>query len=206
MQIVWNIFWRRIGTLLYIYITFSAHIIFKPLTKVIMASKLFHLLTIPFFLILPFFASLSYAADSNSTGAVSPATICISTPYPSYCKSVLPNQNADVHDYGRFSFRKSLSQSSRFLNLVDGYLQRRSSFPAATIRALEDCRFLTGLNIDFLSNSVVNVDKTNGTLPDSEADDVKTMLSATLTNQQTCLDGLRETAGSDSSVTNELSG
>ncbi|XP_059447143.1 probable pectinesterase/pectinesterase inhibitor 20 [Corylus avellana] len=171
-----------------------------------MASKLFHLLTIPFFLILPFFASLSYAADSNSTGAVSPATICISTPYPSYCKSVLPNRNANVHDYGRFSFRKSLSQSSRFLNLVDGYLQRRSSFPAATIRALEDCRFLTGLNIDFLSNSVVNVDKTNGTLPDSEADDVKTMLSAILTNQQTCLDGLRETAGSDSSVTNELSG
>lgn len=125
-----------------------------------------------------FFASLSYANINPTRTVESPGTVCISTPYPSYCRSVLPKQNGDVHDYGRFSFRKSLSQSSRFLNLVDGYLQRRSSLPTTTTRALEDCRFLTGLNVDFMSSSVQHVDKTNGTLPDSEADDVKSMLSA----------------------------
>jgi pectinesterase len=170
-----------------------------------MASELFYHLTILFFVILFFFASLSYA-DSNSTSAVSPGTICISTPYPSYCKSVLPNQNGDVYDYGRFSFRKSLSQSNRFMNVLDGYLQRQSSLRTTTIRALEDCRLLAGLNVDFLSSSVEHVSKANETLPDSEADDVQTMLSAILTNQQTCLDGLQETAGSDPTVENELSG
>ncbi len=170
-----------------------------------MASKLiFFLIAIPFHMLLPFFASLSHA-DNNSTSMISPRTICMSTPYPSYCKSMLPNRATNVHDYGRFSIHKSLLQSRIFFNQVDQYLQHRSSLSTTTIRALEDCRLLTELNMDFLSSSIEIINKiTSGNLPDSDVDTVQTLLSAILTNQQTCLDGLHE-SNSASSVTNELS-
>ena len=164
-----------------------------------MASKLFFLIAIPFFITLPFFASLS-CADGNSV-----STICMSTPYPSYCKSILPNQTTNVYGYGRFSIQSSLLQSRIFLSKVDRYLRSQSSLSTTTIRALEDCRLLTELNIDFSSSSIEDVNKTSRTLPDLEADNVQTLLSAILTNQQTCLDGLQE-ADSASSVKNELSG
>ncbi|XP_041014574.1 probable pectinesterase/pectinesterase inhibitor 7 [Juglans microcarpa x Juglans regia] len=174
-----------------------------------MASKLFFPISVPFFVILPFFfASLSYAAESNNNSSnttVSPGTICMFTPYPSYCKSLLPNGTSNVYGYGRFSIQKSLSQSNTFLDLLEKYLQRGSSLSTNTVSALQDCRFLIGLNMDFLSNSIENVNKTSWILPDLEADRLQTFLSAILTNQQTCLDGLEETE-SASSVTNELLG
>ncbi|XP_021805089.1 probable pectinesterase/pectinesterase inhibitor 7 [Prunus avium] len=153
------------------------------------------LIVASFFILVPLFASLSLAADNSST-PVSAGTICKSTPDPSFCKSVLPhNQTAgNVYYYGRFSVRKSLSQSRKFLNLVDKYLKRRSSLSLIAVRALEDCRLLAGLNMDFLLNSFEMVNKTNNTLSNLKADDVQTSLSAILTNQQTCLDGIQSTA------------
>ncbi|CAB4322168.1 unnamed protein product [Prunus armeniaca] len=153
------------------------------------------LIVVTFFILFPLFASLSLAAD-NSSSPVSAGTICKSTPDPSFCKSVLPhNQTAEnVYYYGRFSVRKSLSQSRKFLNLVDKYLKRRSSLSLTAVRALEDCRLLAGLNMDFLLNSFETVNKTSKTLSNLKADDVQTSLSAILTNQQTCLDGIQSTA------------
>ncbi|MBA0769554.1 hypothetical protein Gotri_018274 [Gossypium trilobum] len=154
-----------------------------------MASMLLYLLTISFFFLSP---SL---ADASPSDPVSPGTICDSTPYPSYCKSVLPNRTTNVYGYGRFSIRKSLSQSRKFLDLVNEYLHKyRSSLSISAIRALEDCCYLANLNMDFLSSSFKTVNGTSETLPPVEAEDVQTLLSAILTNQQTCLDGIQSTA------------
>ncbi|KAL2345438.1 hypothetical protein Fmac_006723 [Flemingia macrophylla] len=155
-----------------------------------MASKLCYSLSI--FVILLITAS----ADTvqNLTTPVSTGTACKSTPDPSYCKSVLPPQNGNVYDYGRFSVKKSLSQARQFLNLVDKYLQRRSSLSAAATLALQDCRTLGELNFDFLSSSFQTVNNTTRFLPSFQAEDIQTLLSAILTNQQTCLDGLKDTA------------
>lgn len=172
-----------------------------------MAFKLFFLLMAPFFVLSLSLSSLAFVdADSNSTSSSdSPETICKSTQYPFFCKSVLPKHTRDVHDSGRFLIQRSSSRSLEFLKLLDKYLQNPSSLSPTTILALEDCQFLMELNLDLLSSSIGSVNKTNATLPDVEADDVQTWLSAILTNQQTCLDGLRETV-SGSSVADELSG
>ncbi|XP_048441494.1 probable pectinesterase/pectinesterase inhibitor 7 [Pyrus x bretschneideri] len=148
-------------------------------------------------LLVPLFASLPSAADNSST-TVSAGTICKSTPDPSFCKSVLPhNHNPEnVYYYGRFSVGKSLSQSRKFSKLIDKYLQRRSTLSLTAVRALEDCRLLAGLNMDFLLNSYETVNKTSKTLSTLKADDVQTLLSAILTNQQTCFDGIQSTASS----------
>ncbi|KAK8509820.1 hypothetical protein V6N13_093665 [Hibiscus sabdariffa] len=160
-----------------------------------MASKLMcSLLIISQLFLLPFFIHPSLA-DTLPSDPVSSRSVCNSTPDPSFCRSVLPNQTTNVYNYGRFSVRKSLSQSQKFLNLVQQYLRKyRPSLSVSAIRALEDCQFLAGLNVDFLLSSFKTVNATSTTLSLVEADDIQTFLSAILTNQQTCLDGIQSTA------------
>ncbi|GAA0138285.1 esterase [Lithospermum erythrorhizon] len=145
-----------------------------------------------------FYLSIAFAEDKATSSNSTAATICKSTPYPSICKSVLPNNNstANVYDYGRFSVRKSLSSARKFLKMVEKYLHhsRAKYLTISAIRALEDCKLLAELNMDFLSTSFQAVDKTSKTLPQLKADDVQTLLSAILTNTQTCLDGLQATS------------
>ncbi|XP_050138425.1 probable pectinesterase/pectinesterase inhibitor 41 [Malus sylvestris] len=141
------------------------------------------------------FASPSLAADANP---VSKQTICKFTPNPTYCNSVLPNQTSNAYDFGRYAAQKSLSQSLKFLNLVDKYLRSHSAtLSQNAVLALQDCQFLAGLNVDFLASSLETLNNTNyPTLSDSKTNDIQTMLSAILTNQQTCLDGIQATASS----------
>ncbi|GMI66599.1 hypothetical protein like AT1G02810 [Hibiscus trionum] len=154
-----------------------------------MASKLCSLLTLSSFILLPFF--FSPLADASPSDPVSPETICKSTPEPAYCRSVLPNRTTNVYSYGRFSIRKSLSRSRKFHDLVEEYRNKyRSSLSASAVRALEDCRFLAGLNMNFLLSSFKTVNATNETLSFKEADDIQTFLSAVITNQQTCSDSV----------------
>ncbi|XP_045786535.1 probable pectinesterase/pectinesterase inhibitor 7 [Trifolium pratense] len=145
-----------------------------------------------------FFVSLSVA------NGVPPETICGSTIDPTYCKNVLANQNGNIYDYGRISIRKSLSQSRKFINSMDSYLQGSSSLSQSTIRALEDCRFLSDLSFEYLSNTYATTNQSNNVLPTTQAEDFETFLSAVLTNQQTCLDGLN-TIASDQRVKNDVS-
>ncbi|KAE9618798.1 hypothetical protein Lal_00047246 [Lupinus albus] len=131
-------------------------------------------------------------------------TICGSTIDPNYCKNVLANQNGNVFDYGRFSVQKSLTHSLKFLNLVNSYLQNSSVFSQYTIHALEDCQFLAEQNNEYLSNTYNIINHVSNVLPTSQAEDFQTILSAVLTNQETCFGGLQSTS-SDPIVKNDLS-
>lgn len=64
---------------------------------------------------------------------------------------------------------------------------------------------LASLNVDYLQKSYETINTTSVDLSALEVDDVQTFVSAVLTNQQTCLEGLVSTA-SDSSTKNALSG
>ncbi|WVY98273.1 hypothetical protein V8G54_030424 [Vigna mungo] len=143
-------------------------------------------------------------ADTSSSSIVPPQTICGSTVDPTYCsKIVLANQNGNVFDYGRVSFQKSLSQTRKFFNLVGSYLQGSLSLSQYTISALEDCRYLAEQNFEYLSNIYATTSKASAVLPSSQAEDFGNYLSAVLTNQQTCLEGLQSTT-SDARVKNDL--
>ncbi|XP_057431592.1 probable pectinesterase/pectinesterase inhibitor 20 [Lotus japonicus] len=166
-----------------------------------MAFINFALLTLCISLILSILASSSIASNPP---IVPPETICRSTTDPSFCKTVLANKNGTVFDYGRIAVTKSLSQSRKFLNLVDSHLQDKSSLSQPTISSLEDCLFLAELNFEYLSNTINTANKSSDVLPSSQAEEIHTLLSAVLTNQQTCLDGL-ETTASDQRVKNYLS-
>ncbi|KAL3328773.1 hypothetical protein AABB24_036074, partial [Solanum stoloniferum] len=140
-----------------------------------------------------------FAADAPPNTPVPPSVICKSTPYPSFCKSsVLPPSetpnNENVYSYGRKSVRKSLSSARKFLSLIEKYLRQSKQLTITAVRSLEDCQLLAGLNMDYLSSSLKTVNATSNVLPVLQADDVQTLLSAILTNTQTCLDGLQETS------------
>ncbi|KEH41800.1 pectinesterase/pectinesterase inhibitor [Medicago truncatula] len=155
-------------------------------------------LYVSFLLSILFFVSLCVANN------VPPETICKGTINPIYCKTVLGSENGNIYDYGRISIRKSLSQSRKFVNLLDSYLQGSSSLSQSTIRALEDCQYLANLSFEYLSNTYGTTNQSSNVLPTSQAEDFETFLSAVLTNQQTCLDGLNTTT-SDQRVKNDLS-
>ncbi|PSR85978.1 Pectinesterase [Actinidia chinensis var. chinensis] len=141
--------------------------------------------------------TVSLTLISLSSAAAPPSNpVCAYTPYPSFCRSVLPdtNSSANVYDYGRLSVLKSLSSASTFLSLIDNYLRIFPSLTHTGVAALEDCRFLASLNMDFLLTSFQTVNSSANAMPVFEADDVQTLLSAILTNTQTCLDGLQATA------------
>lgn len=158
-----------------------------------MASKLFLIIALPIFILLPLFAHQSCAADvAPKTTPAPPETICNNTPDPSYCITTLfNNQTADVYTYCRFTIRKALSQTKKFLNLIENYLTRRSTLSTAIVRALEDCRLLAGLNMDYLLSSYGTINTTSQILPTRQADDVHSLLSAIITNQETCLSSLQ---------------
>ncbi|KAG6433401.1 hypothetical protein SASPL_105015 [Salvia splendens] len=143
-----------------------------------------------FFLLL----SQSFAQTQTQTP---PSKLCKSTPYPSFCNSILPttNSSSTVYDYSRFSVRRSISAALKFLALVDKNLhQSTTTLTTPATRALQDCQFLAQSSIDNLITSFQIVNKTSQTLTPSRVDDVQTLLSATLTNTQTCIDGLQAAA------------
>lgn len=166
-----------------------------------MSQKLMFLFTLACLSLLP---SLFLSAEIPATeNAASPSNICRFAPDPSYCRSVLPNQPGDIYSYGRFSLRRSLSRARRFISLIDAQLDRKGKVAAkSTVGALEDCKFLASLTMDYLLSSSQTADSTK-TLSLSRAEDVHTFLSAAVTNEQTCLEGLKSTA-SENGLSGEL--
>ncbi|KAJ6790902.1 putative pectinesterase [Iris pallida] len=171
----------------------SLHIDSLPILSLLLLSSFLLLLT----------PSLS---DIPPSTPVTPGAACNSTTDPAFCKSVLPPRGSqNLYTYSRFSLAKSLNNARGFLNAVNKYLSRRSSLSNSAVKALEDCQLLAELNIDFLvsASSTVN-STTTSTLLDPQTDKLQTLLSALLTNQQTCVDGL-QAAASAWSVKNGLS-
>ncbi|KAL6630940.1 hypothetical protein ACP70R_028280 [Stipagrostis hirtigluma subsp. patula] len=134
-------------------------------------------------------------SDVPPSTPVSPSAACNATTDPTFCRSVLPPRGKDdLYAYGRFSVAESLAGARKFAALVDRYLARHRHLSASAVGALQDCQLMAELNIDFLSSAGATIRGTD-TLLEPQADDVHTLLSAILTNQQTCLDGLQAASG-----------
>ncbi|XP_017255935.1 probable pectinesterase/pectinesterase inhibitor 20 [Daucus carota subsp. sativus] len=117
--------------------------------------------------------------------------VCNDTPFPTFCKSVLPsNDSFSIHDYGRFSINQSISSAQNLMSLVQSFLDHQDTLSEYMINALEDCRLLESSNIDHLSKTLESISLTDSLASSEDEDDLLTLLSASITNQQTCLDCL----------------
>ncbi|XP_062231206.1 pectinesterase-like [Phragmites australis] len=142
------------------------------------------------------FSLLGHAlSDAPPSTPVLPSAACNATTDPTFCRSVLPpGGRGNLYTYGRFSVAESLAGARKFAALVDRYLARHRHLSPSAVGALRDCQLMAELNVDFLS-AAGNTIRSTDTLLDPQADDVHTLLSAILTNQQTCLDGLQAASG-----------
>uniref|UniRef100_A0A2N9F8H1 Pectinesterase n=1 Tax=Fagus sylvatica TaxID=28930 RepID=A0A2N9F8H1_FAGSY len=152
------------------------------------------------------FLAVSTSAQSSSSPQ-SPSAACRSTLYPKLCRSIFSSirfSPSDPYSYGKFSVKQSLKQARKMSNAISNYLthnKRRSYMSQAEVGALDDCHQLSQLNVDYLESISAEL-KLAESLNDLLVERVQTLLSAIVTNQQTCYDGLED---SKSSIVNALS-
>ncbi|XP_062175171.1 probable pectinesterase/pectinesterase inhibitor 25 isoform X4 [Alnus glutinosa] len=135
-----------------------------------------------------------------------PSAACKSTLYPKLCRSILStirSSPSDLYRYGKFSVKQCLKQARRMSSAIDSYLsqKRRSSMGHAEVGALDDCRQLSQLNVEYLESISAEL-KSAESLNDEAVEQVQTLLSAIVTNQLTCYNGLED---SESSIASALS-
>jgi len=135
----------------------------------------------------------------------SPSAACKSTLYPKLCRSILStirSSPSDPYRYGKFSVKQSHKQARKMSSAIDSYLsqKRRSSMGHAEVGALDDCRHLSQLNVEYLVSISAGL-KSAKSLNNEVGEQVHTLLSAIVTNQQTCYDGLED---SESSIASAL--
>jgi len=153
-----------------------------------------------FLLLLSLFLALVTSAQSSTSAA------CKSTLYPKLCRSILSTirySPSDPYGYGKFSVKQCLKQARKMSKSIDSYLsqKRRSSMGHAEVGALDDCRQLSQLNVEYLESISAEL-KSAESLNDEVVEQVQTLLSAIVTNQLTCYDGLED---SESSIASALS-
>ncbi|XP_031474524.1 pectinesterase-like [Nymphaea colorata] len=139
-------------------------------------------------------------SSPSQTSSTSIKAMCALTTYPGQCSSSLENVTAtNVANPDEFFLLT--------LQVAMNELLRVASVPAKLAnqtedrllrKALANCHFLMedsiyGINSTILALHKANVEKK---LNESQVDDLKTWLSAALTNFDTCLDGLENTTGS----------
>ncbi|KAI3679060.1 hypothetical protein L6452_38367 [Arctium lappa] len=146
-----------------------------------------------------FFSSLLLSISTTTTAAAA-TTVCKYTRYPSFCQTFLPinNSSATLHDYTRFSLRKSIAAATKFSKSIKKHLTATTTttVAAAAIHALQDCHYLAKLNVDFLTTTYQKVNAGQTSLPGTSSEHAQTLLSAVLTNTDTCIDGLQTHAAS----------
>ncbi|KAE8675414.1 putative pectinesterase/pectinesterase inhibitor 20 [Hibiscus syriacus] len=151
-----------------------------------MALRASALCSIP---ILLFLFSPSFATSPDPASIFNSESVCKLTPHADFCKSILPsNKFATILDFGRDSMHQSLLNAHSFLGSIKYFLRQPSTSYLGTIRALQDCQFLAETNVDFLSytSERIKFDRVDTFV----ADDLHCLLSAVLTNVQTCVEGL----------------
>ncbi|KAI4301746.1 hypothetical protein L6164_034993 [Bauhinia variegata] len=145
-------------------------------------------------------SSLCNNANSAATSSSSSSrdTFCNLTPHPMFCKSNSPSATSwDIHDYCRFFVNSSLSLSLKLVKyVIKG--QSGSNISSSTLLALKDCQLLGELSADYLSSTLSSINSTSTNSSSSQADDLQTLLSATITNIDTCLGGLQQATNSSS--------
>ncbi|XP_031103070.1 pectinesterase-like [Ipomoea triloba] len=150
----------------------------------------------PFFLFL-----LSLLIFSTSAQPAGISTACKSTLYPKFCHSLLSSFRLSPPDsaaYAAFSVHQCINHATALTR----FLRRRHPMlvTAGEISALDDCAHLADLTVDYLRAAAAELRASDDDRPATGR--VEALLSAVVTNQQTCLDGL---AGAGSEIVDAFS-
>ncbi|KAG9140610.1 hypothetical protein Leryth_022499 [Lithospermum erythrorhizon] len=141
--------------------------------------------------------SISDAPESDATQFI--RTSCQSTLYPDLCfNSLVFYANTIQHDparLARIAIKISLSRAKRMASYMS-YMSRQADYRAEpTIQAaLHDCYAMFGDAVDQMRGSLKQMRRLTGTGESLrfQVSNVQTWLSAAMTNEDTCTDGLMD--------------
>ncbi|CAD5181114.1 unnamed protein product [Musa acuminata subsp. malaccensis] len=142
------------------------------------------------------FFVLPLAAVAAPSPSVSPVSACRSSFYPKLCRAVLSPLRfpSNQYEYGRYSVKQALKRARRTAALFDRYISGAAGGGRArrgvSGGALEDCRALASLNADYLKAVQAELGPREAALGAAAVGRVRALMSAVVTNQQTCYDGL----------------
>ncbi|RZR72863.1 hypothetical protein BHM03_00018014 [Ensete ventricosum] len=139
---------------------------------------------------------LPLVAVAAPSPSVSPVSACRSSFYPKLCRAVLSPLRfpSNQYQYGRYSVKQALKRARRTAALFDRYISGAGGGGRArrgvSGGALEDCRALASLNADYLEAVQAELGPREAALGAAAVGRVRALMSAVVTNQQTCYDGL----------------
>ncbi|KAF8393700.1 hypothetical protein HHK36_021947 [Tetracentron sinense] len=135
--------------------------------------------------------------SSPTTPAESIKAVCSVTQYPDSCfssiSSLQSSNKADPEELFKLSLQVAVNELSKLSSLPEKLIGKAND--ARVEGALRDCQGLFEDAIDQLNTSISSMQVRDGgekLLSASKINDIKTWLSTTITDQETCLDGLEE--------------
>ncbi|XP_031498456.2 pectinesterase-like [Nymphaea colorata] len=143
------------------------------------------------------FSIIPFSLSDNLTSPVPPDQACSVTTNPTFCRSILPSGGRlNLFEYGRLLVSRSLQQSASFSGLIDRALKDNpNTLPGQAHGALQDCQLLSQITSNHLGSSLSTLNGAGSPfLPLRLGDDVHTLLSGIVANQQTCHDGLGQSS------------
>ncbi|KAK1318641.1 putative pectinesterase/pectinesterase inhibitor 28 [Acorus calamus] len=137
------------------------------------------------------------SSDGPSMSVKAIQAICQPTDYKEACESSLTavagSNTTDPKDLVKLSFKVALDRIRDAAN-HSSVLQKLKQDPW-TVQALENCRELMDYAIDDLKGSIEKLGGFDLTKLDRLMEDLSVWLSASITYQETCLDGFENTTG-----------
>ncbi|XP_006828582.2 pectinesterase [Amborella trichopoda] len=173
-----------------------AHFSWSILSLPLMGSTLVSNLPLRIALLSTIFSLLIYQVQAASLSNLSHPqfeSLCKSTPFPSRCfdtlklsiSIILPN----ILDLAKQTLENALSEATKTTNLLLG--MRQYGLAERQKGTIQDCQELHQKTLEFLQKSL----QTSNPKPQN-LHKIRTLLSAALTNKNTCLEGLDSASGS----------
>ncbi|XP_057812518.1 pectinesterase-like [Salvia miltiorrhiza] len=142
-------------------------------------------------LLIFFLFTLSLAPPYSAAAPPPPAAACKSTPHRELCLSILSASNSD--NYAKFSVKQCLQHSRKLSDSIADFAAKQELLMSySETAALDDCRQLQELSAAYLELIAVELKSAAANLSEALACRLQTLLSAVVTNHQTCYDGLVE--------------
>ncbi|XP_006828579.2 pectinesterase [Amborella trichopoda] len=171
------------------------HLSSSTLSAPLMGSLVLHLpLRIAF--LSTIFSLLTYQVHPVSLSNLSHPqleSLCKSTPFPSRCFDTLKLSVSinlpNILDLAKQTLQNALSEATKTTNLVMGL--RQYGLVERERGTIQDCQELHQRTLDFLQSSL----KIGNPKPEN-LNKIRTLLSAALTNKNTCFEGLDSASGS----------
>ncbi|KAG6428807.1 hypothetical protein SASPL_106844 [Salvia splendens] len=145
------------------------------------------------------------SGESPATTSAALKSLCSATEYPESCVTSLRSSNSsDPQTIFRYSLSVAAEALAKASDFATEYVRKHESLGASARQALQVCSAVLGDAADSLSETIDSAHTSDGKQLLSVSDNLRTWLSAAITDQDTCLDALDEAGANATAVRDDV--